>query len=49
MRLRYLAAEEKELGKPDRQELEDIRNELNRYKSICKVWDLLGFVLVWSF
>ncbi|KAM6227549.1 centrosomal protein of 120 kDa isoform 2-T2 [Spheniscus humboldti] len=34
MRLRYLAAEEKELGKTDRQELEDIRNELNRYKSI---------------
>ncbi|XP_061202024.1 centrosomal protein of 120 kDa isoform X4 [Neopsephotus bourkii] len=32
MRLRYLAAEEKELGKPDRQELEDIRNELNRLK-----------------
>lgn len=31
MRLRYLAAEEKELGKTDRQELEDIRNELNRY------------------
>jgi len=37
MRLRYLAAEEKELGKTDRQELEDIRNELNRYKSICRV------------
>ncbi|KAM6037043.1 centrosomal protein of 120 kDa isoform 1-T1 [Theristicus caerulescens] len=34
MRLRYLAAEEKELGKTDRQELEDIRNELNRYESI---------------
>ncbi|KAM4639299.1 centrosomal protein of 120 kDa isoform 2-T2 [Amazona ochrocephala] len=32
MRLRYLAVEEKELGKPDRQELEDIRNELNRLK-----------------
>ncbi|XP_025971182.2 centrosomal protein of 120 kDa isoform X2 [Dromaius novaehollandiae] len=32
MRLRYLAAEEKELGKTDRQELEDIRNELNRLK-----------------
>ncbi|KAM8984230.1 centrosomal protein of 120 kDa isoform 3-T3 [Ara ararauna] len=32
MRLRYLAAEEKELGKPDHQELEDIRNELNRLK-----------------
>ncbi|KFQ26797.1 Centrosomal protein of 120 kDa, partial [Merops nubicus] len=32
MRLRYLAAEEKELGKRDRQELEDIRNELNRLK-----------------
>lgn len=37
MRLRYLAAEEKELGKTDRQELEDIRNELNRYESICKI------------
>ncbi|XP_042643824.1 centrosomal protein of 120 kDa isoform X2 [Tyto alba] len=32
MRLRYLAAEEKELGKTERQELEDIRNELNRLK-----------------
>ncbi|XP_010157510.1 PREDICTED: centrosomal protein of 120 kDa [Eurypyga helias] len=32
LRLRYLAAEEKELGKTDRQELEDIRNELNRLK-----------------
>ncbi|NXY42526.1 CE120 protein, partial [Ceuthmochares aereus] len=32
MRLRYLAAEEKELGKTDREELEDIRNELNRLK-----------------
>ncbi|XP_071436231.1 centrosomal protein of 120 kDa isoform X2 [Pithys albifrons albifrons] len=32
MRLRYLAAEEQELGKTDRQELEDIRNELNRLK-----------------
>ncbi|XP_025902389.1 centrosomal protein of 120 kDa isoform X3 [Nothoprocta perdicaria] len=32
MRLRYLAAEEKELGKTDRQELEDIKNELNRLK-----------------
>ncbi|KFZ58433.1 Centrosomal protein of 120 kDa, partial [Antrostomus carolinensis] len=32
MRLRYLAVEEKELGKTDRQELEDIRNELNRLK-----------------
>uniref|UniRef100_A0A8C3RBT9 Centrosomal protein of 120 kDa n=1 Tax=Cyanoderma ruficeps TaxID=181631 RepID=A0A8C3RBT9_9PASS len=32
MRLRYLAAEEKELGKTDRQELEHIRNELNRLK-----------------
>ncbi|KAK2513448.1 Cep120 [Columba guinea] len=32
MRLRYLAAEEKELGKTDRQELDDIRNELNRLK-----------------
>uniref|UniRef100_A0A8V0XAL3 Centrosomal protein of 120 kDa n=1 Tax=Gallus gallus TaxID=9031 RepID=A0A8V0XAL3_CHICK len=32
MRLCYLAAEEKELGKTDRQELEDIRNELNRLK-----------------
>ncbi|XP_053859732.1 centrosomal protein of 120 kDa isoform X2 [Vidua macroura] len=32
MRLRYLAAEEKELGRTGRQELEDIRNELNRLK-----------------
>ncbi|NXB97625.1 CE120 protein, partial [Orthonyx spaldingii] len=32
MRLRYLAAEEKQLGKTDQQELEDIRNELNRLK-----------------
>ncbi|NWT50705.1 CE120 protein, partial [Erythrocercus mccallii] len=32
MRLRYLAAEEKELGKTDRQELEHIRNEFNRLK-----------------
>ncbi|NXH12138.1 CE120 protein, partial [Bucco capensis] len=32
MRLRYLAAEEKELWKTDREELEDIRNELNRLK-----------------
>ncbi|NWX46358.1 CE120 protein, partial [Steatornis caripensis] len=32
MRLRYLAAEEKELGKTDQQELEDIRNELQRLK-----------------
>ncbi|XP_015271707.1 PREDICTED: centrosomal protein of 120 kDa [Gekko japonicus] len=32
MRLRYLAAEEKELGKTQRQELEDIKNELNRLK-----------------
>ncbi|XP_062924787.1 centrosomal protein of 120 kDa isoform X1 [Mobula hypostoma] len=32
MRLRYLAAEEKEVVKTDRQELEEIRNELNRLK-----------------
>ncbi|KAG7481475.1 hypothetical protein MATL_G00067000 [Megalops atlanticus] len=32
MRLRYLAAEEKEAVKTDKQELEDIRNELNRLK-----------------
>ncbi|XP_036259134.1 centrosomal protein of 120 kDa isoform X2 [Molothrus ater] len=32
MRLRYLAAEEKKLEKTDQQELEDIRNELNRLK-----------------
>uniref|UniRef100_A0A8D0L370 Centrosomal protein of 120 kDa n=1 Tax=Sphenodon punctatus TaxID=8508 RepID=A0A8D0L370_SPHPU len=37
MRLRYLAAEEKEVGKAERQELEDIRNELNRY-SICWIF-----------
>ncbi|XP_059825646.1 centrosomal protein of 120 kDa isoform X1 [Hypanus sabinus] len=32
MRLRYLAAEEKEVVKTDRQELEEIKNELNRLK-----------------
>ncbi|XP_043916700.1 centrosomal protein of 120 kDa [Protopterus annectens] len=32
MRLRYLAAEEKEVVKTDREELEEIRNELNRLK-----------------
>ncbi|XP_067886022.1 centrosomal protein of 120 kDa isoform X2 [Heterodontus francisci] len=32
MRLRYLAAEEKEVVKTERQELEKIRNELNRLK-----------------
>lgn len=32
MRLRYLAAEEKEAVKTDKQELDDIRNELNRLK-----------------
>lgn len=31
MRLRYLAAEEKDTVKTERQELLDIRNELNRY------------------
>lgn len=31
MRLRYLAAEEKEMVKTEQQELLDIRNELNRY------------------
>lgn len=30
MRLRYLATEEKEAARQDRQELDDIRNELNR-------------------
>lgn len=48
MRLRYLAAEEKELGKTDRQELEDIRNELNRYKSICKIPPHLPPILLFS-
>lgn len=38
MRLRYLAAEEKEVGKTERKELEDIRNELNRYYSICRIF-----------
>lgn len=38
MRLRYLAAEEKELGKAQRQELDDIRNELNRYCTICWIF-----------
>ncbi|XP_063049925.1 centrosomal protein of 120 kDa-like [Engraulis encrasicolus] len=32
MRLRYLAAEEKEAVKTDKNELEDIRNELNKLK-----------------
>ncbi|NWI90874.1 CE120 protein, partial [Pitta sordida] len=32
MRLRYLAAEEKELGKADQEELKDIRKELDRLK-----------------
>lgn len=32
MRLRYLAAEEKEAVKNEKQELQDIRNELNRYE-----------------
>ncbi|XP_062310749.1 centrosomal protein of 120 kDa [Osmerus eperlanus] len=32
MRLRYLAAEEKEAVKTDKQELDDIRNQLNRLK-----------------
>ncbi|XP_029017049.1 centrosomal protein of 120 kDa isoform X3 [Betta splendens] len=32
MRLRYLATEEKEVARQDRQELDDIRNELNRLK-----------------
>ncbi|MBN3316948.1 CE120 protein, partial [Atractosteus spatula] len=32
MRLRYLAAEEKEVVKTEKQELEEIRNELNRLK-----------------
>ncbi|XP_036000182.1 centrosomal protein of 120 kDa isoform X2 [Fundulus heteroclitus] len=32
MRLRYLATEEKEAVRQDRQELDDIRNELNRLK-----------------
>uniref|UniRef100_A0A8C0QQ14 Centrosomal protein of 120 kDa n=1 Tax=Chelonoidis abingdonii TaxID=106734 RepID=A0A8C0QQ14_CHEAB len=40
MRLRYLAAEEKEMGKTERKELEDIRNELNRYYSICRIFSL---------
>lgn len=31
MRLRYLATEEKEAVRQDRQELDDIRNELNRW------------------
>ena len=30
MRLRYLATEEKETVRTERQELDDIRNELNR-------------------
>lgn len=34
MRLRYLAAEEKEVVKSDKKELEDIKNELNRLKQL---------------
>lgn len=34
MRLRYLAAEEKEAVKTDKQQLEDVKNELNR----CGLW-----------
>lgn len=33
MRLRYLAAEEKDTVKTERQELLDIRNELNRWSN----------------
>lgn len=33
MRLRYLASEEKDSVKTERQELLDIRNELNRYSN----------------
>lgn len=33
MRLRYLAAEEKDTVNTERQELLDIRNELNRYNN----------------
>lgn len=33
MRLRYLAAEEKDIVKNERLELEEIRNELNRYSA----------------
>lgn len=33
MRLRYLASEEKDTVKTERQELLDIRNELNRYSN----------------
>ncbi|CAH2296100.1 centrosomal of 120 kDa isoform X1 [Pelobates cultripes] len=34
MRLRYLAAEEKDVVKTERQELEEIRNELNRLRQL---------------
>ncbi|XP_063434844.1 centrosomal protein of 120 kDa-like [Mytilus trossulus] len=34
MRLRYLAAEEKEVVKSDKKELEEIKNELNRLKQL---------------
>lgn len=33
MRLRYLAAEEKDTVRTEQQELLDIRNELNRYNA----------------
>uniref|UniRef100_A0A4W3INE4 Centrosomal protein 120 n=1 Tax=Callorhinchus milii TaxID=7868 RepID=A0A4W3INE4_CALMI len=36
MRLRYLAAEEKEVVKTERHELEEIKNELNRYQTLGK-------------
>uniref|UniRef100_A0AAR2K2C0 Centrosomal protein of 120 kDa n=1 Tax=Pygocentrus nattereri TaxID=42514 RepID=A0AAR2K2C0_PYGNA len=52
MRLRYLAAEEKEAVKNEKHELQDIRNELNRYeppskkpttvKSRCDCWKCTG-------
>lgn len=44
MRLRYLAAEEKETVKTEQQELLDIRNELNRYRH----HKMSLFPLTWS-
>uniref|UniRef100_A0A4W4EZC5 C2 domain-containing protein n=1 Tax=Electrophorus electricus TaxID=8005 RepID=A0A4W4EZC5_ELEEL len=47
MRLRYLAAEEKEAVKEEKRELQDIRNELNRYGPLPGVEQNLFIVVVW--
>lgn len=45
MRLRYLAAEEKEVVNSEKQELEDIKLELNKYGIVskCTVLSLHSF------